>query len=321
MTIAFVFPGQGSWEQDVLEPWREHPAAEVIEEVGSRAGLDLWSLPADTGGRTALAQPAILGASLATHRALRDAGVTPDVVAGHSLGEVTAAVAAGSLTLGDGAALVAERGRAFASACAATPGTMAAVLRLDEPEVRGLLEEIDDDAQVANLNAPGQVVVSGTGEAVARIRERAGERGGRALPLDVEGAFHSAAMSPAMVCVDLMLRRLTVKDPEITFVTGTTGRTIVSAHAVRRALVDGVLAPVRWVDVQRRLAGLGVEHVVEVGPGSVLAGLARRTVPDLPVTSVASPEEVRDLAEDLAGRGLLDATGSTHTPATIGARR
>lgn len=313
-TVAFVFPGQGSWEAGVLQPWRRHPAGEVVDEVGRRAGLDLWDLPEDAGERTALAQPAILAASLATHRALTDAGVLPGVVAGHSLGEVTAAVAAGALDVGAGAALVAERGRAFERACRCSPGSMAAVLRLDEDDLRELLEGVEG-VQVANVNAPGQIVVSGSEEALARLREAVGECGGRALPLEVEGAFHSVAMEPAMVRVDETLRGLSVGAPGIPLVTGVSGRVVSSAHAVRRALVDGVLAPVQWVAVQRRLAELGVDRVVEVGPGTVLAGLARRTLPDVPVTSVATPGEVEELARELAG------DRAEAEPTTVGARR
>lgn len=313
-TLAFVFPGQGSWEPGVLDSWRRHPAAEVVDEVGRRAGLDLWDLPEDAGEQTALAQPAILAASLATHRALTDAGVLAGVVAGHSLGEVTAAVAAGALDVGEGASLVAERGRAFERACRCRPGSMVAVLRLDEDDLRELLEEIDG-AQVANVNAPGQIVVSGSEEALARLRDAVGERGGRALPLDVEGAFHSVAMEPAMIRVDETVRRLSVATPRIPLVTGVTGCVLSSAHAVRRALVDGVLAPVQWVAVQHRLVELGVDRIVEVGPGGVLAGLARRTLPDLTVTSVATPGEVEGLVRELGeDRAMAE-------PATVGARR
>lgn len=320
MTTAFVFPGQGSLESGALHPWREHPARSVIDGVARRSAVDLWDLPEDVGERTAMAQPAIFAASLAAHRALLDAGLEPDVVAGHSLGEVTATVAAGALSADDGAALVTERGRAFANACACSPGTMLALLRLEEDTVRQLVEDTPG-AAVANVNAPGQIVVSGSEEAMETIRERAREQGGRALPLTVEGAFHSSAMAPAMVRVDLMLRRLDLGAPAVRLLSGTTGGAVQDADQLRAALVDGVLAPVEWVAVQRSLERLGVDHIVEVGPGGVLAGLAKRTLSGLTITTVAGPGDVEQAVR--ADATPIDVTDSSarRPAAATGARR
>lgn len=318
MTTAFVFPGQGSLEPGALQPWRDHPSRSVIDRVARRSAVDLWDLPDEAGERTALAQPAIFAASLAAHRALTDAGLAADVVAGHSLGEVTATVAAGALAPADGASLVAERGRAFANACACTPGTMLAVLRMDETALRELVAEVAG-AAVANVNAPGQIVVSGPQDAMDTVRARAREHGGRALPLGVEGAFHSAAMSPAMVRVDLALRRIEISEPTVRFVTGTSGALLADPDLIRGALVDGVLAPVEWVAVQQRLAALEVDHVVEVGPGGVLAGLARRTLSDVTITTVAAPDDVAPaLRADATPGGVTDT--ASRRPARTGAR-
>lgn len=308
MRTAFVYPGQGSLHAGTAAAWRGSPAAEVFGHVGWAAGLDLTAAAdeADSGARTAVAQPAIFAASLAAHRALADAGVAPDVVAGHSLGEVTAAVAAGSLSLSDGALLVAERGRAMGAACQAEPGAMAAVLKLEIDEVERLVATTEG-AVVANDNAPGQVVVSGTPEAVADVSERAREAGGRIRALDVEGAFHSPAMAPALVRVDALLKRLPVHDPEVTFVTGTTGAVLARADEVARAIVEGILAPVRWRAVQERLATLDVDLVIEVGPGGVLRGLARRALPDVEVLAVAGPEDVDAVASRLPAHALTTA--------------
>ncbi len=253
------------------------------------------------GASTAIGQPAIFAASLAAYDALVAAGVRPDVVAGHSLGEVTAAVAAGSLSRNDGASLVSERGRAMSVACATSPGTMAAVLKLDADAIADVVARVEG-VTVANENAPGQAVLSGTPEAVERATALAREAGGRVMALDVEGAFHSPAMTPALVRVDHALRRTPVRDPELRFVSGTTADLLPTAAAVSRALVDGILAPVRWREVQERLARLGVETIVEVGPGGVLRGLARRVLPDVAVLSVEGPDDVAGAVAQVAAR-------------------
>jgi [acyl-carrier-protein] S-malonyltransferase len=296
--IAFVFPGQGSYRPGVLAGWDGHAATTVIDEVADHTGVDPRALDRDpdTGRRTADAQPAILAASLVALRALEDAGVAADVVAGHSLGEATASVAAGVFSVGHGAALVAARGRAMGEACAAVPGGMAALVKLSPDAVEVLVDE-DPDLVVANDNAAGQVVVAGTPAAIERVRARARDAGGRALPLDVEGAFHSPAMAPAVPAVAATLDRLTVRDPGLPVVSGTDAEPLWSGAAVRRALVDGILAPVRWREVQHRLVDLGVEQLVEIGPGGVLSGLARRAAPDLRVHTVTSPADV-DAAVD-----------------------
>ena len=307
MKTAFLFPGQGSHTPGLGAAWREHANRQVLEQVGAAAGLDLFAALDDeaTGANTAAAQPAILAVSIAAHEALLEEGIEPAFVAGHSLGEVTAAVAAGVFALDDGAELVAERGRAMAAACNASPGDMAAILRLGPEDLLHVVGQVPD-AVIANENAPGQTVISGTPGAVARVTELARERGGRAMPLDVEGAFHSPAMTPAVVRVESILRRLPSRNPGVPVVSGVSGRVLEDDAEIRKALVDGILAPVRWRSVQETLAGLGVELLVEVGPGRVLAGLAKRTIGDIPFVSVSTPDEVHGLRErlpDLATTG------------------
>ena len=305
MGIAIVFPGQGSHRAGALEPWQGHAARGVLDEVSEGLGRDVLPLTEDpgTGARTADAQPAILAVSLVVARALADAGVTPSVVAGHSLGEFTAAIHADCFSVRDGAALVAARGAAMGEACRTNPGTMAAVVKLDPDAVEVLVDGIDE-LVLANDNAPGQVVVAGTPEAIEQVKERARDAGGRALPLDVEGAFHSPAMAPAVDAVAAAVQGLEVADPRCTFVSGSTAAAVADAAAVSRALVDGILAPVRWREVQVRLAALGVTDVVEAGPGGVLAGLAKRTIPDVAVHKVETPEDLE---------GALGALGADAT--------
>ncbi len=302
MRLAFVHPGQGALRSGMTAVWRDHASAAVIDEVGERAGLDLWTLGDDpaSGADTAIAQPAILAVSLAAARALTDAGLSPSIVAGHSLGECTAAIVGGALGIADGATAVAERGRAMGAACRANPGTMAAIIKLDRETVDRIVAT-SPDAQVANDNAPGQVVISGPSHAIDQVAAAAREAGGRVMPLDVEGAFHSAAMSPATAALDGLLRRTDLRDLTTPLVSGTTGDVVESADEVRRALVDGILAPVRWVDVQRRIASLDIDLIVECGPGGVLKGMAKRTIADVPVLTVSAPEDVDDVVAHVLG--------------------
>lgn len=291
---VIVFPGQGSHRPGMASAWAGEPAAaRVLDAVSEATGLDIVALADDPEacGRTAAAQPAIFAVSLAAYRALEAGGVRADLVAGHSLGEVTAAVAAGALDLHDGAVLVAERGRAMGAACRRSPGTMAAVLGLDDDDRDRLTGRLPDGVAVANENAPGQVVLSGPPRPLDRAAEVARELGARVRMLDVEGAFHSPAMAPAVEAVAATLGELAVSAPAIPLVSGVTGQILHGGDEVARALVDGLLSPVRWRSVQDTLAASGADVVVEAGPGGVLRGLARRSL-DATVLAVDEPDAV-----------------------------
>ena len=303
MSVAFVFPGQGAFRFGCLDAWVDHPAAALLEEISGALGRDIRRVAADpaTGTRTADAQPAILAASLLAWRAVTDAGLRPSHVAGHSLGEIAAAVAAGALSVADAARLVEVRGRSMARACAQRPGTMAALVRLEPPQVEDLVARVED-AVIANDNAPGQVVVAGSDEAVSRVAVLAREAGGRALPIEVEGAFHSPAMAPAVPDVAEVVEALDLRDPEVPLVSGTSASPLTTAAAVATALVEGILAPVRWREVQLELQARGVTTLLELGPGGVLKGLAKRTVSDLEVLTVDGPEQADDAMAALTAR-------------------
>jgi [acyl-carrier-protein] S-malonyltransferase len=300
-STAFVFPGQGSHRAGALGAWSGHEAYAIVDAINEGLGRDVVPVSEDptAGDRTADAQPAIMAASLVAWRALIDAGVRPDRVAGHSLGEYTAAVASGALGVVDGARVVAARGRAMAAACRQRPGTMAAVLKLHVDAVEVLVDGVDG-VVIANDNAPGQVVVAGDPTAVELVRQRAREAGGRALPLGVEGAFHSPAMGPAVDAVRAALDVASVDDPDLPLVSGATAHEVHRAEPLAGALVAGILSPVRWREVQSRLVELGTTTLVEVGPGGVLAGLAKRTLPDLTVYSVARPDDLAPVVAALA---------------------
>ena len=303
MSLAFVFPGQGAFRAGCLDAWLDQPAAELLEEISGALGRDISRVAADptAGARTADAQPAILAASLVAWQAVTDAGLRPSHVAGHSLGEVAAAVAAGALTVSDAARLVEVRGRSMARACAERPGTMAAVVRLDPDQVEHLVADVEG-AVIANDNAPGQVVVAGPEEAVDRASALAREAGGRALPIEVEGAFHSPAMEPAVPAVAEFVASLELRDPEVPLVSGTTAAPVTTAAEIATALVEGILAPVRWREVQLALQAQGVATLLELGPGGVLKGLAKRTVGELEVLTVGTPEQAEHAAVALTAR-------------------
>ncbi len=301
MTVAMIFPGQGAHSSGMASAWQDHPAFSTFAEVGEVAGLpDLAELADDPEAcaATAVAQPAVYAVSIAAWRALTDAGVEPDMVAGHSLGEFAAAVAAGVLSVKDGAAVVAERGRAMADAISDKAGAMMAILKLDLDEVEEVVSDFPD-VMVANDNAPGQVVISGPGEAVEEAAEACRDRGGTVSELEVEGAFHTEAMRPAVERLDEELGRHELSDPTIPLIQGVSAEAATTAEEVRRGLVDGTLSRVRWREVLEVIADRGATHLIEAGPGGVLRGLARRTVPDLEAISVAAPDAVDDVREAL----------------------
>ena len=310
MRLAAVFPGQGSFEVGCTGAWRDDDPDGVLGAVAEASGLDVLAEGEreDTGRSTRRGQPVLLAASLASWSALVRAGVRPVIVAGHSLGEYAAASAAGVLPVPAVARLVAARGRAMSDVCATSPGGMAAVIRLDPEVVAALVDEVEG-LTAANDNAPGQVVVSGDTAALARARELVDQRGGRFLPLDIEGPFHAPAMAPAVEPVRAAAAAEATAEPSVPVVSGSLVRVLRTAAEVLASLVDGILAPVRWREVQLLLAREGVTDLVEVGPGRVLAGLAKRTVPGLRVHSAATPGAVRELA------GVLGAGGHGGTTA------
>jgi len=293
MSVAAVFPGQGSFSVGCTRAWVEHDEDGVLAAVSEAAGFDVVEAADSegTGRSTERGQPVIFAASLAAWSALRRAGVLPGFVAGHSLGEYSAAAAAGVLPIDAAARVVAVRGTATAAACRIRAGAMAAVLRLAAAEVEELVDGIDG-LVIANDNAPGQIVIAGDTEAMALARARVDELGGRLVMLDVEGAFHSPAMAPAVEIVRAAIAAESASDPAVPLVSSSRARIMRSASEAITSLVDGILGAVRWRDVQLLLARKGVTDLIEVGPGRVLGGIAKRTVPDLRVHSVATPDDL-----------------------------
>jgi len=302
LKIAALFPGQGSFSAGCARAWSAHDEDGVLDAVSSAAGFDVVAAADQEGmGRdTARAQPVIFSVSLAAWHALRRQGFAPDFVAGHSLGEYSAAAAAEVLPLDAAARIVAVRGTATSAACRERPGGMAAVIRLAAAEVEELVEDIDG-LHVANDNAPGQIVIAGDAAAMELARTRVDELGGRLVTLDVEGAFHSPAMASAVAAVRSAFAIEPARDPIVPFVSASRARVLRTASDAVASLVDGILAAVRWRDVQLLLERKGVTDLVEIGPGKVLAGIAKRTVPGLRVHSVDVPEAVGEVLERLRG--------------------
>ena len=299
--IAFVFPGQGSQHVGMGQALagRFPECRETFEQADAALGAAISTLcfdgPAERLVLTEHTQPALLTVSTAAARALMRRGVRPGWLAGHSLGEYSAHVAAGTLSFGDAVRTVRNRGRYMQDAAPVGHGTMAAVMGLDAPLVEQACREAADGQVVsaANLNAPGQVVIAGAAAAVRRAGDRAkalGARRVRALP--VSAPFHCALMRPARDRLERDLRALVVSDPAVPVVANLDAEPKRGAADAVSALVDQVTAPVRWEQVVRRLASEGVDTYVEVGPGAVLSGLIRRIDRGARLLSVADPDGV-----------------------------
>jgi [acyl-carrier-protein] S-malonyltransferase len=283
--IAFVFPGQGSQQvgmgQALAEQHRvcRDTFAEADEALRRPLSRLIFEGPEDDLTLTENTQPALLATSVAMYRLLREMGLQPDVVAGHSLGEYSAHVAAGTLEFPDALRIVERRGRYMQEAVPVGTGGMAAVLGLDGEAVRAACEEAAEGEVVspANLNAPGQVVIAGTAAAVARAGERARARGARrVVPLQVSAPFHCALMAPAEARLEPELRALPARTPRVPVVANVDAEPKREAGAAIDALVAQVSRPVQWEACVRRLASEGVRTYVEVGPGSVLSGLVKK---------------------------------------------
>jgi [acyl-carrier-protein] S-malonyltransferase len=301
--IAFCFPGQGSIEAGMgLDIATAVPDAMAVYERGSAAsGLDLKHLcfhgdAADLVD-TAVQQPALVATSLAVLAAVRARGIEPDFVVGHSVGEFAALAAAGAMTVEEALELVRERGIAMAEAAARHPGSMAAILGLEDEVVETLCRKILG-VWPANYNCPGQIVVSGENDAVDECCERAQEEGARrAVKLKVSGAFHSPLVARAADRLRPAIEKVKFQEPVAPFMSTVTAR-IESAQRMGPLLVDQLTAPVRFTQAASELMRDGVRTFVEVGPGNVLSGLVKRidkTAKAVSVNNLASLDKLPEL--------------------------
>ncbi|HET9023862.1 MAG TPA: ACP S-malonyltransferase [Burkholderiaceae bacterium] len=297
MKIAFVFPGQGSQSVGMLDSFAGDPVVdEVLREASAALGQDLAGLikdgPAEDLSLTVNTQPVMLTAGYAVYRAWRAAGgAEPAIVAGHSLGEYTALTAAGALSLTDAVKLVRIRAHAMQEAVPVGQGGMAAILGLADDQVRQACAEAaaGEVVEPVNFNAPSQVVIAGHASAVARACEAAKRLGAkRALPLPVSAPFHSSLLRPASDRLRACLADVALRAPAIPLVNNVDVAVEADPRRIVDALARQAAAPVRWVETIQKMAAEGVTHVVECGPGRVLAGLTKRIAPSL--ESVAIPD-------------------------------
>jgi [acyl-carrier-protein] S-malonyltransferase len=296
MTIAAVFPGQGSQFAGMADPWVGHPAGRaVIDEASEAMGRDLV---ADAHDEAALAttefvQTALVACGVAAFRVLEAAGLTGVIgAAGHSLGEFSALVAAGVLPLAGALRVVVVRGEAMQRAGEARPGTMTALLGTGPDEAEALCDEArgDDVLLVANRNSPVQSVISGSVPAIERAEALAAERKTRAVRLNVAGAFHSPLMEPAVQPILDELTSLEFSMPAFPIAENVSG-TLVSDPARLRSLLERhVISPVRWQEDAQALAAAGAATFLECGPGDVLTKMAKRVVPGASAVAIGSPE-------------------------------
>lgn len=301
--LAVVCPGQGAQSPGMLTPWLEVPGVgDRLARYSEVTGLDLVRLgttgDADEIRDTAVAQPLLVATALVTAFALGEDAAAPDVVAGHSVGEFGALVLAGVLDAASSVRLVALRGRAMAQAAARVPTGMSAVLGGDPDEVLARLAELD--LTPANVNGGGQVVAAGALDALAALAAAPPTRA-KVIPLQVAGAFHTDVMASAVDELRAAAAAVAPADPAVTLLTNADGTAVGSGADALALVVRQVARPVRWDLVQETMGALGVTGLLELAPGGVLAGLARRALPDVERVALKTPADL-DAARDLAAR-------------------
>ena len=297
MSVAVVFPGQGSQQAAAGSPWVDHPAWTAVDAAREATGIDFGHLlvdaPADDLRRTREAQLSVLAASLVAWDAV--APTLGDVVgfAGHSLGQITALIAAGAVARDDGLRLAVARADATQAANDANPGRMAALLGATEEQARTACAAAPDACWLANLNAPGQIVIAGTADGVDAAAAAAPDAGVRRVrALEVGGAFHTPLMAPAAEQLGPTLDATAFTETDLPVVTNHDARAHADGEGWPDMLRTHLTEPVRWADCVTTLAALGATTFVEVGPGTTLSGLIRRIVPDAEVRSVQTPADL-----------------------------
>lgn len=307
MKLAFVFPGQGSQSLGMMQGFEALPVVrKTFEEAGDILRLDLWQMvtagPVEAINQTINTQPVMLTAGVAVYRAWQEMGGSqPEFMAGHSLGEYTALVAAGALPFADALPLVRYRAQVMQEAVAEGVGGMAAILGLDDDAVRAVCAEAaqGEVVEAVNFNSPGQVVIAGSKAAVERGMELAKARGAkRALPLPVSVPSHCSLMKPAAEKLGVYLQSVAMQAPKVPVLHNADVKSYSGDAEIKDALVRQLYMPVRWVETVQALAAAGVTHVAECGPGKVLAGLNKRIVSELQglaLTDAAALEQAKSI--------------------------
>lgn len=314
MSLALLFPGQGSQHVgmagDLADAYPE--AAEVLGMADEILGFPLSALmsdgPEDELTATKNAQPALLVHSVAVLRVVRDRLPPVEMAAGHSLGEFSAHVAAGTLSFEDALGAVRRRGELMYEAGLSRPGTMAAVLGLDDHSVEDVCTRVDrGECVAANFNSRGQVVISGDVDAITEAMKLAEEAGAKkVVPLNVSGAFHSPLMEPAAEGLRTHLEDVTFRDPDFPVYSNATAEPVTSGTLARDLLVKQLTAPVRWAASVSRMVTNGTDHFMELGPGKVLSTLNRRNAKGVPNTWLGTPEDIESWGAERVSRGRYD---------------
>jgi [acyl-carrier-protein] S-malonyltransferase len=306
MSTAFLFPGQASQFVGMgKDLYDASPIAKRVFDLADSV-LDIriksfcFCGPEESLRQTAITQPAVFTHSVASLEMLKENGITPDIVAGHSVGELAALVAAGCLEIEDGLRLVSVRGQAMSAAGKTRQGSMAAIIGLEDDQVRAVCDEARCSGLVtpANFNCPGQTVISGEERGVRRATEIAKEKGAkRALELPVSGAFHSDLMKPAVKTLQAALEGITFSEPNVPVVPNVTATPTTDPDELKRLLIEQVVSPVRWTESVVSIRNAGANRAVEVGPGNTLKGLVRRIDKEITVDSVG---KIEDFQKDAA---------------------
>ncbi|HEX2953058.1 MAG TPA: ACP S-malonyltransferase [Bacillota bacterium] len=300
MKTAFLFPGQGSQYVGMGKALFENSesARRIFATADQVLGFSISKLcfegPEDELKRTENAQPALLTVSYAAFVAAKECGIEPDGMAGHSLGEYTALAASGAITFEDALRLVRERGRLMGEAGKATNGGMAAVLSVPKETLSEWIQKTCPGlVELANLNSPGQIVVSGKKEGLDKLAAVVSENKGRFIPLAVSGAFHSSLMQPAAEAYKAVVFSVKFSMPNPLVVANVTAGPIIDASVIPQQLVKHIVSPVRWEETLRYFESEGYTHYIEIGPGKVLSGLVKKTVQSAVIAQVEEVEAAK----------------------------
>jgi [acyl-carrier-protein] S-malonyltransferase len=312
--IAFVFPGQGSQTvgmgQQLAEQYPEvmNYFKKADETLSAELSKLIFEGPQEELTKTVNTQPALLTTSLAILERFQIAAIKPDFVAGHSLGEYTALVAAGALTFEDGVYAVRKRGEFMEGAVPNGEGSMAAILGLDREPLTKVTAEVSDSGfpvSLANLNCPGQIVISGSRKGVELASSKAKDAGAkRAIPLEVSGPFHSSLMKPAASELRQVLDELDLKDARIPVIANVSANPMITAEEIKENLIEQLYSPVLWEDSVVKMIDSGVDTFIEIGPGKVLSGLIKKINRSVKTYSISDEESCQAVIEALKEENL-----------------
>ncbi|WP_102346976.1 ACP S-malonyltransferase [Bacillus sp. Marseille-P3661] len=309
--IAFIFPGQGSqivgMGQSLANEYDQAKA--IYDRADERLNFPLSEIifngPQEKLTLTENAQPSLLTTSIAILEVFKEHGIKPDYTAGHSLGEYSALVAAGAISFEDAVYAVRKRGEYMEEAVPAGVGTMAAVLGMEETELKEVTDEVTEKGnvvQLANLNCPGQIVISGSKQGVVAAADLAKEKGAkRVIPLDVSGPFHSILMKPAAEKFSAILDEITIKNAEVPVIANVTANEIIENVEIKEKLIEQLYSPVRWSESVETMLAKGVDTFIEIGPGKVLSGLVKKVNRRVNTYAISDSETLTEAINILKG--------------------